>query len=72
MVFETIASTIPPLRHTSAIVESHEGRPTHIEGNDNHPQSKGSVNSFVQASILDLYEATLNLLAYVSFAYLQK
>ena len=38
------------------IVESHEGRPTHIEGNDNHPESKGSVNSFVQASILDLYD----------------
>ena len=34
------------------IVESHEGRPTHIEGNNNHPESKGSVNSFVQASIL--------------------
>ena len=38
------------------IVESHESRPTHIEGNENHPQSKGSVNSFVQASVLDLYD----------------
>ena len=39
-----------------AIIESHEGRPTHVEGNKNHPQSKGSVNSFMQASILDLYD----------------
>ena len=38
------------------VVESHEGRPTHIEGNELHPSSKGSTNSFVQASILDLYD----------------
>ena len=38
------------------IVESHEGRPTHIEGNQDHPASKGSVTSYVQASILDLYD----------------
>ena len=38
------------------IVESHEGRPTHIEGNPNHASSKGSINSYVQASILDLYD----------------
>ena len=38
------------------IVESHEGRPTHIEGNFNHNSSLGATNSFVQASILDLYD----------------
>ena len=51
------ATTIPiGLNAFGAKVESHEGRPTHIEGNKNHPQSKGSVNSFMQASILDLYD----------------
>ena len=38
------------------VVESHEGRPTHIEGNKLHPASKGGTNSQVQASILDLYD----------------
>ena len=51
------ATTVPiGLNAFGAIVESHVGRPTHIEGNKNHPQSKGSVNSFIQASILDLYD----------------
>ena len=38
------------------IVESHDCRPTHIEGNINHFSSKGAVNPFIQASILDLYD----------------
>ena len=38
------------------IVENHEGRPTHIEGNAKHPSTQGSTNSFIQASILDLYD----------------
>ena len=38
------------------IVESHDSRPTHIEGNESHYSSKGAVNTFVQASILDLYD----------------
>lgn len=38
------------------IVENHEGRPTHIEGNFNHNSSLGATNGFVQASILDLYD----------------
>ena len=51
------STTIPiGLNAYGAIVESHVGRPTHIEGNKDHPQSKGSVNSFMQASILDLYD----------------
>jgi len=38
------------------LVESHEGRPTKIEGNQNHPATGGSSNVFMQAEMLNLYD----------------
>src|SRR5579863_10253368 len=38
------------------LVESHLGRPTKIEGNDQHPASLGGTDIFAQAHILGLYD----------------
>ena len=51
-------ATTMPLGTTAygVVVENHEGRPTKIEGNELHPSTQGASNSFMQASILGLYD----------------
>ena len=51
-------ATSMPFGHDAfgLVVESHEGRPTKIEGNPQHPSTLGSASAQIQAEILNLYD----------------
>jgi molybdopterin-containing oxidoreductase family iron-sulfur binding subunit len=54
-LFYATATTLNGVAN-GVLVESHEGRPTKIEGNPEHPATLGACDALSQASVLGLYD----------------
>src|SRR6476619_4259995 len=54
-LFYATAMTLSGVAH-GLLAESHEGRPTKLEGNPEHPATLGACDVYSQASVLQLYD----------------
>ena len=54
-LFYATAHTVSGIAN-GVLAESHEGRPTKIEGNPEHPSTLGACDLYSQASVLQLYD----------------